>query len=283
MSVPSTWILAWAGSVGLGTERQGKAYEAAYIAPAGTTLAVAESVVPYGTYYPGQSGDWGARCRYATVRPNLETDQVSVTYRYESATVEEILVDHQNYVRVDAEGTSVSYRPVKDLDGQWIWHTERDEIGSASKKWEPVSGTGIREEGRTLYRVRLVKPYDFQQNLIAYQNTVNAGNYAQFGNLRYPAGTMRFVQWARRRAPTVDRLYVYDALVEGRNGYWNQETAVQKYEYRTYQVQRRQADGTLIDGQYDTIADWYPTIDPPYYAKNYASHDWTLILGVYDW
>jgi len=283
VSIPSTWTLLWSGSVGLGTERQGRAYESVYVAPAGTTLKIAEGVVPYGTYYPGASGDWGARLRYATVHTNLETNQVSVTYRYESATVEEILVDHQNYVRVDSEGTSVSYRPVVDLAGQWVWHTERDETGAASKKWEPVSGTGLREEGRTLYRVRLVKPYDFQQNLIEYQNTVNAGTYPQFGGYQHPAGTLRFVQWARRRAPTVNRLYVYDALVEGRKGRWNEETLVQGYEYRSYQIQRRKEDGTLIAGQYDTVADWHPMIMPPYYAKNYPSHDWTLILGVYDW
>jgi len=282
MSIPSTWTVAWAGSVGSGAENRGRAYETRYHAPAGTTLLVAEAALPYGTYYGGESGVWGSRLRYVTAAVDEPTKQVLVTYRYEPPTVEEVLVAYQDHIQVDARGSSVAYRAPIDLDGAWVWHTEREEANSLSKKYEPVFGSGLREEGRTLFRVRLCKAYDFAQWLVGYEGTVNGAMYLQYANYKFPAGTLRFAQWARTRAPTTEQLWMYDVLIEGRSGLWNEETLVQEYELRTYQIPVRQPDGTLIEGQFRIDSDWYPT-DYTYHARQYESAMWNLICGIYNW
>ena len=283
MAIPATWSYAWARSGAEGMDVLGKRYDVAYNAPAGTTLATAESALAYGTYYTGQSGIWGSRLRAVGVNPDRRTKQVLVTYHYQPPNVEEALILDTSLVRVESQGEQSTTRPFKDINGDYIWHAERDSTGTPSYKWEPVGGSGLLYERRMLFRTRFARTYGMASNLLYYQDTVNTGIMAQYYNCG--AGTLLFAGWAKTRAPTTDKLWIYDCLIQYHPKGWNKETEVQKYEYRAYQVPLRDANGTVLAGanaRNETLTDWFPS-GATYYAENYAARQWPLILANYDW
>lgn len=281
MSIPSNWIPAWARSGAAGTDLVGKKYDVAYIAPAGTTLAIAEAALPYGAYYTGQSGIFGSRHRFAEVRPDLKTKEVLVTYHYLPPSVEEALILDTSLVRVDVRSENFAHRPFIDINADYVWHEERDADGGPSCKWEPVSGAGIRFDSRMQFRTRFARDYGMGGNLLSYQNTVNGATYSQYWCC--PTGTLRFAAWTKYRAPTVDKLWIYDCLIVYSPLRWNLETIVQKYEYKVYRIERLDAAGaSFTPAQYKTVGDWVPT-GAEYPAELYESKQWPLVIGNYDW
>ena len=280
MAIPATWSIAWARSRGAGHDLAGKTYDVAYHAPAGTTLAIAESAVPYGSYYTGQSGDWGARLRDVAAQPDRRTKEVLVSYHYAPPTVEEALLLDTNKVLVEVRSSNFSQRPTVDWNGKEVWFQERDPSGGPSVKWEPVAGAGVRYDERLQFRTRFARDYGMGANLLSYQNSVLGAYYQQYWNV--PTGSLRFATFTKYRAPTVEKLWMYDCVMEYMPGGWDAETLVQKFEYRGYQIELLDEGGDSFDPKrYKEIGDWY-AVDPSYYAEFYPSKQWPLVLGIYD-
>ena len=280
MAIPATWSVAWERSRGAGHDLAGKTYDVAYNAPAGTTLAAAEAAVPYGSYYTGQSGDWGARLRDVAAQPDRRTKEVLVSYHYAPPTVEEALLLDTNKVLVETRSSNFAYYPVTDWNGDNVWRAMRED-DAGSVKWEITKGAGVKFEERILFRTRFARDYGMGANLLSYQNTVLGAYYQQYWMV--PTGSLRFAAFTDYRAPTVEKLRVYDCLMEYVPGGWNEETEIQKYVYRVYQIERLDADGaSLSPKKYDPVGDWYPTGNP-YYAEFYPAKQWPLVLGQYDW
>jgi len=193
---------------------------------------------------------------------------------------EEIPIFKDGYVLVEVRSANTVERPFGDLNGEYVWHSEYDQTGGVGCKWEPVEGSGMRYDRRMQFRVRFCKDYGIGSNLLSYQNTVNGAVYAQFWNC--PAGTLRFAAWEKNRAPTIEKKWMYDCLVEYNPHKWNEEIKVQKYELRAYRIPVREEDGTVIDETYREIRDWFP-VGKTYDARLYESTQWPLILGTYDW
>jgi len=286
MAIPANWTVAWARSRGQGWNQRGKVYDVGYHAPYGTTLALAEAALPYETLYPGEdAGDvFASRLQSVAVDPDRKTREVLVGYHYEPPTLEDVLIRNSTYVLVEARSLDSQYRPVVDLNGHYVWHQERDPAGGPSYKWEPVSGSGLCHEGRVLFRTRFAKEYGMGGILSeTYQDSANGAIYNQYWN--FPTGRLRFAAWTRTRAPTTQKLWLYDCLIESHRKGWNEETEVQKYEYRAYQIPLRDADGVVLTGDdagTKELSDWFPTGET-YYAENYEKKQWPLILGTFDW
>ena len=282
MAIPATWSVAWERSRGAGHDLAGKTYDVAYNAPAGTTLLAAEAAVPYGSYYTGQSGDWGARLRDVAAQPDRRTKEVLVSYHYAPPTVEEALLLDTNKVLVEVRSSNFSYRPVADLNSDYVWHTVWMDLGGvASWKWEPIKGAGVKFDERLQFRTRFARDYGMGANLLSYQNTVLGAYYQQYWMV--PTGSLRFATFTKYRAPTVEKLQMYDCLMEYMPGGWNKETQVQKYVYRTYQIELLTSAGaSLSPVKYKEVGDWYP-VGNPYYASFYPSKQWPLVLGQFDW
>jgi len=284
MAIPANWTVAWARSRGQGWNQRGKVYDMGYHAPAGTTLAVAEAALPYDTLYRGESGDdvFASRLQSVVVDPDRKTKEVVVGYHYEPPTLEDVLIRNTKYVLVEARSVGAAYRPFADLNGDYVWHEERDPSGGPSYKWEPVAGSGVRHDGRTQFRTRFARDYGMGGILSeTYQDSVNGAIYQQYWN--FPTGRLRFAAWTRARAPTTTKLWIYDCLIESHPKGWNEETEVQKYEYRAFKIPLRDSEGVLLDPEeHRIVSDWFPTGET-YFAENYAKKQWPLILGAHDW
>jgi len=281
VSVPSTWTLAWAQSSAASDERRGNVYDVAYRAPVGTTLAGARGRVPHGTTYPGESGTFASRLTQARVQPDLKTGQVLVTYHYDPPTLDDVLINDTNKVLVSARSAESVERPVVDLNGDYVWHHERDPDEGPSYKWQPVKGSGLRYDQRIQFRTRFAKPYQMGGYLLSYHNSLNAAYYAQYWYC--PVETLRFAGWAKERARTTQQLWLYDALIFYNPEGWNKETRVERYEYRAFKVRVRDEAGDLLGESYvKEVGDWFPTGEQ-YDAKFYDRKQWPLILGSYNW
>ena len=280
MGVPETWTRKWAHVSAATDRRMGKSYEIGYAAPAETTLTTVEVSVPIGTTYPGESGVFAPTLRNARIEGDGDDGLSLVVLRYDPPLPEEVPIYKDGYVLVEVRSENTAERPFVDLDGEYVWHSEYDETGGVGCKWEPVAGTGVLYDRRMQFRVRFCKDYGIGGNLLSYQNTINGAVYTQFWNC--PAGSLRFAAWEKHRAPTIDKKWMYDCLVEYNPHKWNEETKVQKYELRAYQIPVREEDGTEIADTYREIRDWFP-VGETYNARLYESTQWPLILGTYDW
>ena len=283
MSIPGTWGYAWARARGAGADQRGNVFDVAYHAPAGTTLETARAALPYGTYYTGEGGDWGSRLRNVAVDPDRKTGEVLVVYHYEPPSLVDALIYDTDKVLVEARSASAPFYPVVDLNGNWVYHEERNSSGGPSYKWERVLGPGIKYDHQMQFRTRFVRDYGMGSHLLSYQSTLNGATYSQYWYC--PTGTLRFAAWRKDRAPTTDQLWLYDCLMVYNPLGWNEDTMVQKYELRAYQVPLRDADGAVLtdaDAKNKELTDWFP-VDAPYYAELYPKKQWPLVIGDYNW
>jgi len=286
LSVPANWTF-----LGRSPGYRGDRYRGLFVTetlevPEGLSDAAVVAAVPYGTVYPGRGGDgiWAPAMRRYSFRNAHRPGRGSLVFDFEPPSPERVLIEHTDHVLVEARSRSISYRPFTDLKGDYVWHQRRGVAAAdLSEKWEPVVGAGLEVKGRTLFRTRFAREYGMGGALIQYKDTLNSVIMTQYWNC--PTGTLRFVDWTKRRAPTTEKLWIYDCLIEYMAEGWNEETEVQKYEYRAYQIPLRDEAGVVLTGDAaDTreVGDWEPVGDP-YFAEFYKAKQWPLVLGIYDW
>jgi hypothetical protein len=281
MAIPASWSLTYGNVAGAAHDRRGVTVLERYRASAGTTLATARAALPMRSVHPaGGGGLFASRLQQVELTEGARDGRPLVAYHWLPPTLEEILEEHPDHVLVEVEADHTAYKPHKDAKGNYVWHRHYDQANEQALKWEPAKGQGIKMRPRMKFRTRLARPYDYVPLLRDITLTTNWGVMAQYNNC--DGGTLLLTQWARRRAPTVAQLYIYDVLSVWDPRGWNNETHVQKYEYRVYEVKVRNADGTEIADRYRTVGDWYPSGDT-YPAQFYEEGWWGILLGNFSW
>lgn len=284
LSVPADWTFLERNQGYRGDRYRGLFMTEMLEVPEGLSPAAVVAAVPYGTVYPGQEGEgiWAPAMRRHSFRKAHRPGRGGLVLDFEPPSLERVLIEHTDHVLVEARSRSISYRPFLDREGRFVWHQQRGVAAAdLSEKWEPVVGAGVKVRGRTLFRTRFAREYGMGGALIQYKDSVNSVLMTQYWNC--PTGTLRFVDWTKYRAPTTEKLWIYDCLMEHAPEGWNEETEVQKYEYRAYQIPVRDAAGVLLDpAETREVGDWEPVGDT-YCAEFYESRQWPLVLGIYDW
>lgn len=261
MAIPSTWSLAWESSRGIALEMPrartriyGRLFDVGYIAPKGTTLAAAEAVIPYRTYYSGESGLWGSRRNAAEVRPDLKTGECLVTYRYEPPTLDLWLAENPNHgvLLVDVEG-DVEDR-VFDTDDKRITGEFDDGF---RYRYVLIKGNPKKFVARCALVLHVAVESLTVANLMRLYGKVNHASLPNFGNA--DAGTLMFLGARATFVIKEDALFLMDYRFAFNPDGWKDAITVQKERRMIKQEERFDKDeASFSPKRYRDVVNWEP-------------------------